>query len=49
MEHQQKAPQEFRNVANFLRSGKAGLKTRVGVYNGKRTDYFKGGHYYFMS
>jgi len=36
------APQDKRNVVNFLRSGKAGLKNRVGVLNGKRVDYFKG-------
>jgi len=41
-EQQKKAPQEIRNVADFLRSGKAGLKTRVGLWNGKRVDYFKG-------
>ncbi|THH12150.1 hypothetical protein EW145_g202 [Phellinidium pouzarii] len=43
-QQQQKAPQEFRNVVNFLRSSKAGMKTRVGVLNGKRIDYFKGKH-----
>ncbi|KAH9003421.1 translocation protein [Lactarius hatsudake] len=41
-EQQQTAPQDVRNVVNFLRSGKAGLKNRVGVLNGKRIDYFKG-------
>ncbi|KAI0298705.1 translocation protein [Multifurca ochricompacta] len=41
-EQQQKAPQDIRNVVNFLRSSKAGLKNRVGVLNGKRVDYFKG-------
>ena len=41
-EQQLKAPQETRNVVNFLRSSKAGLKNRVGVLNGKRVDYFKG-------
>lgn len=41
-EQQQKAPQEMRNVVNFLRNSKAGLKNRVGVLNGKRVDYFKG-------
>ncbi|KAN0105369.1 Translocation protein Sec62 domain containing protein [Russula decolorans] len=41
-EQQQRAPQEIRNVMNFLRSSKAGLKNRVGVLNGKRVDYFKG-------
>src|SRR5258707_4918825 len=42
IEQQQKASQEIRNVVNFLRSSKAGLKNRVGVLNGKRVDYFKG-------
>ncbi|KAH8087146.1 translocation protein [Cristinia sonorae] len=42
MEQQASAPPELRNVVNFLRSGKAGMKTRVGVLNGKRIDYFKG-------
>ena len=41
-EQQQRASQEIRNVVNFLRSSKAGLKIRVGVLNGKRVDYFKG-------
>ena len=41
-EMQLKASQEIRNVVNFLRSSKAGLKNRVGVLNGKRVDYFKG-------
>jgi len=41
-QQQQKASQEIRNVVNFLRSSKAGLKNRVGVLNGKRIDYFKG-------
>ena len=41
-EQQQKASQDMRNVVNFLRSSKAGLKNRVGVLNGKRIDYFKG-------
>ncbi|GJE94832.1 translocation protein Sec62 [Phanerochaete sordida] len=39
---QAKAPQDIRNVVNFLRSSKAGIKVRVGALNGKRTDYFKG-------
>ncbi len=43
IEQQHNAPQEMRNVVNFLRSGKAGVKIRVGVLNGKRVDYFKGG------
>lgn len=38
---QAKAPPEVRNVINFLRT-KAGMKTKVGVLNGKRQDYFKG-------
>jgi translocation protein SEC62 len=42
-EQQQNASPELRNVMNFLRSGKAGLKNRVGILNGKRVDYFKGG------
>ncbi|KAI0754352.1 translocation protein [Daedaleopsis nitida] len=42
MEQQSKAPQDIRNVVNFLRSSKAGMKVRVGVLNGKRIDYFKG-------
>ncbi|OCH89332.1 translocation protein [Obba rivulosa] len=42
MEQQAKAPQDLRNVVNYLRSSKSGMKVRVGVYNGKRIDYFKG-------
>ena len=42
MEQQSKAPQDIRNVVDFLRSSKAGMKVRVGVLNGKRIDYFKG-------
>ena len=42
MEQQSKAPQDIRNVVNFLRSSNAGIKVRVGVLNGKRIDYFKG-------
>lgn len=42
MEQQAKAPQDLRNVVNYLRSSKAGMKIRVGVLNGKRIDYFKG-------
>ena len=41
-EQQKTAPQDIRNVANFLRSGKGDLRTRVGLWNGKRVDYFKG-------
>jgi len=40
-EQQNSAPPEIRNVVNFLR-GKAGPKSRTGVLNGKRVDYFKG-------
>ncbi|TDL22768.1 translocation protein [Rickenella mellea] len=42
MEQQTKAPQDIRNVVNFLRSSKSEMKIRVGVLNGKRVDYFKG-------
>lgn len=42
MEQQSSAPPEIRNLVNFLRSSKAGIKVRVGVLNGKRIDYFKG-------
>ncbi|KZT71893.1 translocation protein [Daedalea quercina L-15889] len=42
MEQQAKAPQGLRNVVNYLRSSKAGMKIRVGILNGKRIDYFKG-------
>ena len=42
MEQQAKATPEIRKVAVFLRSGKAGIKVRVGALNGKRFDYFKG-------
>lgn len=42
VEQQAKAPADLRNVISFLRSGKAGIKIRVGVLNGKRIDYFKG-------
>jgi len=42
MEQQQaNAPPPVRNLVNFLRT-KAGIKTKVGVLNGKRLDYFKG-------
>jgi translocation protein SEC62 len=41
-ELQKRASPEIRNVVSFLRSGKAGLKVRVGALNGKRLDYFKG-------
>jgi len=39
---QAKAPQDIRNVVQFLRSSKSGMKIRVGALNGKRVDYFKG-------
>ncbi|PCH35386.1 translocation protein [Wolfiporia cocos MD-104 SS10] len=42
MEQQAKAPQDLRNVVNFLRSSKSGMKVRVGILSGKRIDYFKG-------
>lgn len=42
MEQQLKAPPEIRKTAQFLRSGGAGMKVRVGALNGKRLDYFKG-------
>lgn len=42
VEQQAKAPADLRNVISFLRSSKAGMKTRTGVLNGKRIDYFKG-------
>ena len=41
-EAQAKAPQDTRNVVNFLRSNKAGIKVRTGALNGKRAYYFKG-------
>ncbi|KAI9459779.1 translocation protein Sec62-domain-containing protein [Boletus coccyginus] len=37
-----RAPPHARNVAQFLRSSKSGMKIRVGALNGKRVDYFKG-------
>ncbi|KAJ3882788.1 translocation protein [Lentinula edodes] len=42
MEQQAKAPPDMKKVAQFLRSGNAGVKVRVGALNGKRIDYFKG-------
>jgi len=39
---QVRAPPDARNVAQFLRSSKSGMKIRVGALNGKRVDYFKG-------
>lgn len=39
---QVRAPPQARNVAQFLRSSKSGMKIRVGALNGKRVDYFKG-------
>ena len=41
MEQQSKAPQDIRNVVNFLQNSKAGMHIRVGILNGKRIDYFK--------
>ena len=41
-QQQQKAPADIKQVAQFLRSGSAGVKVRVGTLNGKRFDYFKG-------
>ncbi|KAK4703598.1 translocation protein SEC62, partial [Phenoliferia sp. Uapishka_3] len=41
MENQAKAPVDVQLVVNWLRN-KSGMKTRVGVLNGKRVDYFKG-------
>lgn len=46
-EQQKTATPEIKHVVDFLRSGKGGLKTRVGLWNGKRVDYFKGqGEFY---
>ncbi|KAJ3783192.1 translocation protein [Lentinula aff. detonsa] len=42
MEQQAKAPLDMKKVAQFLQSGSAGVKVRVGALNGKRIDYFKG-------
>ncbi|KAF9239809.1 translocation protein Sec62-domain-containing protein [Melanogaster broomeanus] len=39
---QVRAPPTARNVVQFLRSSKSGMKIRVGALNGKRVDYFKG-------
>ncbi|CAJ0637955.1 4174_t:CDS:2 [Entrophospora sp. SA101] len=39
MEDQAKAPPQILNVAKYLRST---VKTRQGILNGKRVDYFKG-------
>lgn len=44
LEQQSKTPQDLRNVVNFLRSSKSGIKVRVGALNGGRTDYFKGAY-----
>jgi hypothetical protein len=49
IEQQAKAPQDLRNVVNFLRTSKAGMKIRVGVLNGKRIDYFKGKQIFLYS
>ncbi|SPO38385.1 related to translocation protein sec62 [Pseudozyma flocculosa] len=40
-ESQSAAPPQVRQIVNYLRNN-AGLKTKVGVLNGKRVDYFKG-------
>ena len=42
MEAQAQASPTIIKVANFLRTGNAGMKMRVGALNGKRIDYFKG-------
>ncbi|KZT23712.1 translocation protein [Neolentinus lepideus HHB14362 ss-1] len=42
VDQQKKAPKDLRNVVDFLRSSKSGMKIRVGVLGGKRIDYFKG-------
>lgn len=42
MEQQAKAAPDVKKTAQFLRSGSAGIKVRVGALNGKRIDYFKG-------
>ncbi|KIJ15944.1 hypothetical protein PAXINDRAFT_168918 [Paxillus involutus ATCC 200175] len=39
---QVRAPPPVRNVVQFLRSSKSGMRIRVGALNGKRVDYFKG-------
>jgi len=36
------APQDIRNVINFLRGSKSGLKNKTGVLSGSRREYFKG-------
>jgi len=36
------APKELRNVVNFLRGSKSGLKNKTGVLSGSRREYFKG-------
>lgn len=41
MEQQSSAPKPVRSLVNFLRSS-SGPKTKVGLLNGKRHDYFKG-------
>lgn len=38
---QANAPQELKNVANWLRN-KSGIKVKTGALGGKRADYFKG-------
>lgn len=41
MNEQSNCPPELRNVVLWLRH-KSGLKTKTGVLNGRRMDYFKG-------
>jgi len=42
MEQQSSAPPQVLNLVKWLRSPKSEVKTRIGVLNGKRIDYFKG-------
>jgi len=44
MESQKDAPKELRNVVDFLRSSKSGIKAHPGALNGSRVEYFKGKH-----
>lgn len=46
IEQQAKASPELRNVAQFLRGSSSGMKIRVGAFNGKRIDYFKGAYFF---
>lgn len=41
MDRQKSAPPQARTIVNFLRNN-AGMKTRVGILNGQRVEYFKG-------